>query len=231
MKKKHPHPSLLELEIYGTTEIFTPRRVYCVGANYRKHIEEMGLPGREKPFYFMKPSDALVIANPNETTKINFPPVTKSLHHEVELVTFIGKKGHNLNLKQSKDCIFGCAVGLDMTRRDIQNTLREKRQPWELAKAFDQSAPIGLIHDFESIKDITNLDISLSVNGKIRQKSNTSNMIYSTYEIISDLSKYFTLYPGDIIFTGTPEGVGSVVKGDIINAEIESISPIKLKIE
>ncbi len=190
----------------------------------------MGLPGRESPFYFMKPSDAVISISPNKVFHLPFPPATIDFHHEVELVIIIGKEGHNISVENAKNFIFGLAVGLDMTRRDLQNKLREKKQPWELSKSFDFSAPIGLVHTFENNVDLQNLNISLELNGIVKQKSNTSNMIFSVQEIISDLSKYFTLRSGDLLFTGTPEGVGPVNRGDIISANVAGLSSLKVKL-
>ena len=190
----------------------------------------MGLPGRENPFYFMKPSDAIVPVHADKSASLPYPSKTKDFHHEVELVVVIGKGGSNINVNSAHKHIFGVAVGLDMTRRDLQKKLRDKRQPWELAKAFDFSAPIGQVHMMNELPNIQDLDISLQVNGEVKQSSNTSNMIFSVNEIISDLSNFFTLEPGDLLFTGTPEGVGPVQKGDEINAQIENLSSLKIKI-
>ena len=142
----------------------------------------------------------------------------------------IGKEGRDISPSSAHEYIFGVAVGLDMTRRDIQKKLREKKQPWELAKAFDCSAPLGQVHSIKQIKTIQDLNISLEINGSFKQNSNTSNMIFSVNEIISDLSRYFTLAPGDLLFTGTPEGVGPVKRGDKVVAKIEDLSPLRVKI-
>lgn len=190
----------------------------------------MGLPGRENPFYFMKPSDAIVPIHADKSASLPYPSKTKDFHHEVELVVVIGKGGSKINVNSAHKHIFGVAVGLDMTRRDLQKKLRDKRQPWELAKAFDFSAPIGQVHMMNELPNIQDLDISLQVNGEVKQSSNTSNMIFSVNEIISDLSNFFTLEPGDLLFTGTPEGVGPVQKGDEINAQIENLSSLKVNI-
>lgn len=190
----------------------------------------MGLPGREKPFYFMKPSDAIIPTLTNCFVDLPYPSETADFHHEVELVVVIGKEGKNIPIESAQNHIFGLAVGLDMTRRDLQKQLREKKQPWELAKAFDFSAPLGQVYEINQIENIQDLDISLEINGIIKQKSNTSNMIFSANEIISDLSNYFLLVPGDLIFTGTPEGVGPVIKGDNISAQIGNLGSLKVNV-
>ena len=218
------------LSVFGSSENFYPRRIYCVGANYLKHVSEMGLPGREKPFYFMKPSDSVIQTSREKIINLPYPTETNDFHHEVELVIVIGKEGRNITVESAKEFIFGTAVGLDMTKRDLQKKLREKKQPWELSKAFDFSAPIGLLHPFDQKKDLLDLEISLELNGVIKQKSDTSKMIFSVDQIISDLSKYSKLYPGDLLFTGTPEGVGPVERGDRIFAEIKGLSPMNIKI-
>ena len=225
-----PRQNFHSISVFGKSETFIPRRIYCVGANYKKHVLEMGLPGRENPFYFMKPSDAIVPVHADNSASLPYPSKTKDFHYEVELVVVIGKGGSNINVNSAYKHIFGVAVGLDMTRRDLQKKLRDKRQPWELAKAFDFSAPIGQVHMMNDLPNIQDLDISLQVNGEVKQSSNTSNMIFSVNEIISDLSNFFTLEPGDLLFTGTPEGVGPVQKGDEINAQIENLSSLKVKI-
>ncbi|MFL2656266.1 MAG: fumarylacetoacetate hydrolase family protein [Burkholderiaceae bacterium] len=218
------------ISIFEEAKSFIPRRIYCVGANYKKHVLEMGLPGRENPFYFMKPSDAIVPVSSDEFVNLPYPSMTNDLHHEIELVVVIGKEGNNIAFSDAQEYIFGVAVGLDMTRRDLQKKLRQKRQPWELAKAFDFSAPISQVHNIKQISNIQDLDISLELNGVVKQNSNTSNMIFSVNEIISDLSQFFTLAPGDLLFTGTPEGVGPVTKGDKIVARVQNLCPLKVKI-
>ena len=225
-----PKQNFHSIPVFGKSQTFLPRRVYCVGANYRKHVLEMGLPGRENPFYFMKPADSIMPVCSDKFVNLPYPPKTNEFHHEVELVVVIGKEGKNISLNCAQQHIFGLAVGLDMTRRDLQKKLREKSQPWELAKAFDFSAPISKVHISDQITNIQDLKIDLQINGIIKQSSNTSNMIFSVNEIICDLSQYFTLFPGDLLFTGTPEGVGPVEKGDEIVAEIENLSALRVKI-
>ena len=225
-----PEHNFHSISVYGLKEAFFPRRIFCVGANYSKHVQEMGLPGRENPFYFMKPSESIVQSPPSEVAKIPFPNNTDDYHHEVELVVVIGKEGSNIAVESAHESIFGLAVGLDMTKRDLQKKLREKKQPWEISKSFDYSAPLGLIHPFDIDFCTSNLEISLKVNGVTKQKSNTSNMIFSVNEIISNLSEFFRLQPGDLIYTGTPEGVGSVFRGDVLSAEISGLSKLEVEI-
>ena len=213
---------------------YRPSRIFCVGANYRKHVEEMGLPGRESPFYFMKPREALIQGDGLSTLAVDYPPQTKELDYEVELVVLIGQAGSMVPEENALDWVGGLGVGIDFTRRDLQRKLREKNQPWELSKAFEQSAPVSSFVDLHNINfegSSLALDINLSVNGKIKQRANTRDMIFSVSEIIADLSLYFTLLPGDLLFTGTPEGVGPVVPGDILEANIPGLPSLRVSIE
>ena len=213
---------------------YRPSRVFCVGANYKKHVEEMGLPGRESPFYFMKPREALIQGNGSSVVDVDYPSQTKELDYEVELVVLVGKYGAMVPQEKALEFVSGLGVGIDFTRRDIQRKLRDKNQPWELSKAFEQSAPLGPFISPEKISSSIlslELDISLSVNGKIKQQANTRDMIFSVSEIISDLSAFFTLLPGDLIFTGTPEGVGPVFPGDVLEAKIAELPCLSVAIQ
>ncbi len=213
---------------------YRPSRVFCVGANYKKHVEEMGLPGRESPFYFMKPREALIQGNGSSVVDVDYPSQTKELDYEVELVVLVGKYGAMVPQEKALEFVSGLGVGIDFTRRDIQRKLRDKNQPWELSKAFEQSAPLGPFISPEKISSSIlslELDISLSVNGKIKQQANTRDMIFSVSEIISDLSTFFTLLPGDLIFTGTPEGVGPVFPGDVLEAKIAELPCLSVAIQ
>ena len=213
---------------------YRPSRVFCVGANYKKHVEEMGLPGRESPFYFMKPREALIQGNGSSVVDVDYPSQTKELDYEVELVVLVGKYGAMIPQEKALEFVSGLGVGIDFTRRDIQRKLRDKNQPWELSKAFEQSAPLGPFISPEKISSSIlslELDISLSVNGKIKQQANTRDMIFSVSEIISDLSAFFTLLPGDLIFTGTPEGVGPVFPGDALEAKIAELPCLSVAIQ
>ena len=211
------------IKVKNSSEEYRPSRIFCVGANYRKHVAEMGLPGREKPFFFMKPRESLVQGKENEELAIEYPDNCKNLEHELELVLLIGNSGSNIADEQAMRYVYGVGVGLDMTRRDLQKISREKKQPWEISKAFEQSAPIGNFKKISELGKDSCFDMSLTVNGVIRQRGNTGEMIFSMQEIISNLSKYFYLVPGDLIFTGTPQGVAAVSKGDKLVAVIDQL--------
>ncbi len=206
------------LAIVGSNDRFPIRRVYCVGRNYVEHAQEMGFTGREPPFFFLKPADAVVPAAGGETVSIPYPTLTQNLHHEVELVVAIGKAGKNISAADAPSHVFGYAVGLDMTRRDLQGEAKKQGRPWEIGKAFDQSAPIGPITPVAKSGIVTEGAIELTVNGKTTQKSDVAKLIWSVNEIIEHLSAAWELQPGDLIMTGTPEGVAAVVRGDVMRA-------------
>ncbi len=202
------------LPIHGSDQQFPVRRVYCVGRNYADHAREMGSdPDREPPFFFCK---------------LPYPTKTQALHYEVELVVAIGKAGANVSVAQAHELIFGYAVGLDMTRRDLQNTMKQNGRPWEIGKAFDYSAPIGEIYPVASVAEIQQANISLAVNGAPKQQGNINQLIWNVAETIANLSEFFELKAGDLIFTGTPAGVGAVVKGDSVLAQIDGLGKIEL---
>jgi fumarylpyruvate hydrolase len=215
--------------IAGSDALFPVRRIYCVGRNYTEHAKEMGFDAPELPFFFCKPADAAVAVLPNTVGKLVFPPRTENFHHEIELVVAIGKSGSNIPVDQANAHVFGYAVGLDMTRRDLQFALRDKGRPWELGKAFDQSAPIATIRPLSETGIIDKGAIWLKVNGQDRQRSDISKLIWSVPEIISNLSEYFTLAPGDLIYTGTPEGVGKVHKGDVLVGGIAGLGELAVE--
>ena len=222
--------SVVGLPIHDTDQFFPVRRVYCVGRNYADHAREMGSdPTREPPFFFCKANDAqsIIPVSPNKVNDLPYPPKTQNLHYEVELVVAIGQDGANLSAEQAKDLIFGYAVGLDMTRRDLQNAMKQNGRPWEIGKAFDYAAPIGEIYPVATV-DIQNAAISLSVNGEPKQQGNINQLIWNVAETIANLSALFKLKAGDLIFTGTPAGVGAVVKGDTLLAKIDGLGNIKL---
>jgi fumarylpyruvate hydrolase len=207
--------------------LFPVRRVYCVGRNYAAHAREMGFdPDREPPFFFCKPADAVVYAAPGETVTIAYPPQSSDYQHEVEMVVAIGTGGHDIAVAQANDHIFGYAVGLDMTRRDLQIASRDKGRPWELGKAFDQSAPIGPLVEAARLGHPTAGAIWLQVDGQDRQRSDLAKLIWSVPEVIANLSLYFTLQPGDLIYTGTPEGVGKVQRGQRLVGGIDGLGEI-----
>ncbi len=214
--------------IAGSTDLFPVRRIYCVGRNYAEHAKEMGFDARELPFFFCKPADAVVPVSPDSVAKVAFPSLTENLHHEIELIVAIGKGGGNIPVDQANAHIFGYAVGLDMTRRDLQFAMRDKGRPWEIGKAFDQSAPIGPIHPLSETGIVDHGAIWLKVNGQDKQDSDISRLIWSVPEVIANLSGYFTLAPGDLIFTGTPAGVGKVHKGDALVGGIAGLGELSI---
>ena len=217
--------------VAGSASHYPVRRIYCVGRNYAAHAREMGFdPDREPPFFFCKPDNAIVLAPPGQTVNMAFPPATENYQHEIELVVAIGKAGANVSVEQAQDHIFGYAVGLDMTRRDLQFKLRDKGRPWELGKAFDESAPIGLIHAAASMGHPTHGAIWLQVDGGDKQRSDINMLIWSVPEVVSNLSMYFTLQPGDLIYTGTPEGVGRVQRGQVLRGGIDGLGEISVKV-
>jgi fumarylpyruvate hydrolase len=227
-----PH-TVVGLPIAGQSECFPVRRVYCVGRNYAAHAREMGFdPDREPPFFFCKPNDAQsVLAVPPDTTvSIPYPPQTTNYHYEIELVVAIGKSGKDIPLENAGEHIFGYAVGLDMTRRDLQIKMREQGRPWEIGKAFDYSAPIGMLHLKSDTGEIHSGEIGLSVNGEVKQKSDISHLIWSVNETIAKLSTLFELHAGDLIFSGTPDGVGPVKVGDTMHGFIQGLSPLSVKV-
>ena len=218
-------PTTPSVPIAGRPESFAPRRVYCVGWNYAEHIREMGAePEREPPVFFMKPPDALV---PNGG-EVRYPPATENLHYEIELVVAIGAAGMNVDASEARNVIFGYAVGLDMTRRDLQAHAKQHGQPWALSKGFDQSAPISAIHSAAVVGHPSSGSIWLEVNGERRQDGDLSQMIWSVPEIIQHLSGFFELRPGDLVFTGTPAGVSAVVRGDRLKGGIEGIDTLEI---
>ena len=209
---------------------FPVHRIYCVGRNYAEHAQEMGFTGREPPFFFLKPADALVCVADGETGSIPYPSLTKNLHHEVELVVAIGQGGSGIRAADAAQHIFGYAIGLDMTRRDLQNDMKKQGRPWCIGKAFDHSAPIGPIHRRETVGELTRGDIALSVNGSVKQKGDLSELIWNVNETIEHLSAAWTLQPGDLIFTGTPAGVGPVVRGDSIVGGVDGLDTLRTTI-
>lgn len=218
------------IPVVGSSQFFAVHRIYCVGRNYEEHAQEMGHSGREPPFFFMKPADAVLLAQPGETTDLPYPSLTNNLHHEIELVVAIGKGGRNIAVEQAQQHIFGYAVGLDMTRRDLQNDMKKQGRPWSIGKGFDHSAPIGPITPATAVPHIAAAEISLRVNGAVRQSSHIERLIWNVSETIAQLSSAWTLQVGDLIYTGTPAGVGAVVVGDLLEGSITGLSPIALKV-
>jgi fumarylpyruvate hydrolase len=225
------YPMISALNIADSANQFLVRRVYCVGRNYAAHAREMGAdPTREAPFFFCKPSNAVLPISKYQTAELPYPSATNNFHHEVELVVAIGKAGHAIPVDQANKYVWGFAVGLDMTRRDLQGQMKDQGKPWEISKAFDYSAPIGTLYPVSQVGYLNQAAIYLQVNGVEKQRSNIDQMIWSIAEIISHLSHYFELRPGDLIMTGTPEGVGPVVAGDVLEAGIEGLGDIRVKI-
>ena len=216
--------------IHGQSSRFPVHRIYCVGRNYAEHAKEMGFTGREPPFFFLKPTDALVLALPGQVATMPYPSLTHDLHHEIELVVAIGTGGRNIAAVDAHKHIFGYAVGLDMTRRDLQGEMKKQGRPWCIGKAFDHSAPIGPITPAGEVPSIAEATIHLDVNGQQRQHSNVSKLIWNIAETIEHLSAAWELQPGDLIYTGTPEGVAAVVAGDTLDGSVEGLQGIRVTI-
>jgi fumarylpyruvate hydrolase len=216
--------------VTGRAERFPVHRIYCVGRNYEEHAKEMGFTGREPPFFFLKPADAALAVNTGETGTMAYPSLTNNLHHEIELVAAIGTGGKNIKAADAHKHIYGYAVGLDMTRRDLQGEMKKQGRPWCIGKAFEQSAPIGPITPAAQAGDVAHAEIYLQVNGKDRQRSNVSKLIWNIGETIEHLSAAWELQPGDLIFTGTPEGVAAVVAGDTLVGGVAGLGTLSVKV-
>ncbi len=230
MKYAVPVPPTYLLAIAGSDEVFPVNRVFCVGRNYAAHAREMGKdPDREPPFFFMKPACAVVQAGETPIT-IPYPPMTANFHHEIELVVTIAKGGKDIPVEQALEHVHGYAVGLDMTRRDLQLEARDKGRPWEFGKSFKGSAPIGPVHPAAKIGHPSSATISVTVNDQPRQTSDIAKLIWSVAESIAYLSRYETLEPGDVIMTGTPEGVNAVVPGDVMRGHIDGLGDIVVRV-
>ena len=210
--------------------VFPVRRIYCVGRNYVEHAQEMGFSGREPPFFFMKPGDAVVPVAEGETGVIDYPSLTKNFHHEIELVVAIGKGGRNITAADAFKHIYGYAVGLDMTRRDLQGEAKKLGRPWCIGKGFDQSAPIAPIHPASATGELSRGAITLAVNGTQRQSGDLSQLIWNVAETIEHLSAAWALAPGDLIFTGTPAGVAAVVAGDVMEGAIAGLGTLRVAV-
>jgi fumarylpyruvate hydrolase len=225
-----PTPTV-SVPVLGSPLRFPVHRIYCVGRNYEEHAKEMGFTGREPPFFFLKPADALVVVNAGETGTQPYPSLTQNLHHEIELVVAIGQGGKNIKAEDAFKHIFGYAVGLDMTRRDLQNDMKKQGRPWCIGKAFDHSAPMGPITPVADAGDIVSADIWLQVNGQDRQRSTIGKLIWNIAETIEHLSAAWELQPGDLIFTGTPEGVAAVVPGDTMVGAVGGLPPLTVVVK
>lgn len=219
------------IPVAGTDLVFPIRRIYCIGRNYAAHAIEMGSdPTREPPFFFQKPSDAAQYIAPKTVSTHPYPTLTKNYHYEVEMVAALKSGGKNIKAKDALKHVYGYAVGIDMTRRDLQGQMKDQKKPWEIGKAFDKGAPIGPIFPVAKIGHPSKGAISLSVNGEVKQKADLSQMIWSVAEQIEKLSEAFELKAGDIILSGTPENVGAVVKGDTLVAKIKGFPDLAIKI-
>ena len=221
-----PAPPVVALPVVGEAGLFPVRRVYCVGRNYAEHAREMGHdPDREEPFFFTKPADALATDG-----RFPYPPATKDVHHEIELVVALGKGGRDIPVDKALDCVWGYAVGLDMTRRDLQAVAKKAGRPWEVAKAFDASAPISPLVPAAKAGHLTSGAIWLDVNGERRQTGDLGQLIWKIDETISYLSGLFELAPGDLIFTGTPAGVAAVQRGDRLHGHVDGVGELKVEV-
>ena len=217
--------------VAGSDMMFPVRRIYCIGRNYAAHSREMGSdPTREPPFFFQKPTDAIQNVPPGTVADHPYPTLTKNYHYEVELVAALSKGGRDIPVDKALDYVYAYALGLDMTRRDLQRALGDEKKPWEIGKSFDRSAPIGPLHLASKTGPFNKGNIWLKVNGTVKQNADLSQMIWSVAEQISKLSQAFELFPGDIIYSGTPENVGPVVRGDVIACHIDGLPDLSVKI-
>jgi len=220
-----PPPALVALPVLGREAAFPVRRVYCVGRNYSDHAAEMGADTREPPFFFSKPADALVSGG----GEVAYPPLTNNLQHEVELVVALGQGGANIPAEQALACVFGYAVGFDLTRRDLQSRAKDKGHPWEMGKGFDQSGPVSALVAAGEVGHPASGTIWLKVNGEFRQSGDLSRMTWNVAEIIANLSTYVRLEAGDLIFTGTPAGVSTVVRGDVLVGGVDGVGELRVQ--
>ena len=214
------------LAVQDNDACFPVNRIFCVGRNYADHAREMGADQRDPPFFFSKPASAVL----HPEGEIPYPPMTADLHHEVELVVALDKGGHNLSADAALDCVFGYAVGIDFTRRDLQAEAKRLARPWDMAKGFDAAAPVGLLKPVVDSGLILSGGVRLSVNGEVRQQGDIADMIWPVNEVIASLSRYLQLQPGDLIFTGTPAGVAAVRPGDEMHAQIDGLASLQLMI-
>lgn len=220
-------PPVPSVAVFGEDRRFPVRRIFCVGLNYAEHAREMGKePGAEPPFFFTKPADAVVA----DGATLPFPSLTNNLHHEIELVVALQSGGADIPAARALDCVYGYAAGIDLTRRDMQSAARKAGGPWDMSKGFDNSAPIGAIRKASEIGHPARGRIALSVNGAPRQQGDLSDMIWSVPQIIAALSAFVALAPGDLIFTGTPAGVGALQPGDAAVGEVEGVGTIRVSL-
>jgi fumarylpyruvate hydrolase len=219
------------IPVVGSAEVFPVRRIYCIGRNYAAHAREMGSdPNREPPFFFQKPTDAIQYVPTGTVADHPYPSLTRNYHYEAELVAMIGRGGRNIPVASALEHVWGYTLGLDMTRRDLQRAMGDEKKPWEIGKSFDHSAPIGPVHPVAKTGHFTQGAIWLKVNGVTKQNANLNQMIWSVAEQIARLSEANELFPGDIIYSGTPENVGPVVKGDVIEMHIDGLPNLSVRI-
>ena len=230
MSTVFPPAPVATVPVVGRSERFPVHRIYCVGRNYEEHAKEMGFTGREPPFFFMKPADAVLPVEAGQTGQMPYPSLTGNLHHEIELVVAIGKGGRAIAAANALEHVFGYAVGLDMTRRDLQNDMKKQGRPWCIGKGFDHSAPIGPITPVAQAGDVAQAAIWLQVNGADRQRSTVAQLIWNIAETIEHLSAAWELQPGDLIYTGTPEGVGAVVRGDVLEGGVDGLGTLRVQV-
>jgi fumarylpyruvate hydrolase len=220
----------VSVPVVGTAARFPVQRIYCVGRNYVDHAQEMGFTGREPPFFFIKPANTVVVCNAGETASLPYPTLTKDFQHEIELVACIGTGGKNIKAADAKKHIYGYAVGLDMTRRDLQGEQKKLGRPWCIGKSFDHASPIGPITPAAQAGDVENAEIYIQVNGTDRQRSTVTKLIWNLGEIIEHISNAWELQPGDLIYTGTPAGVAAVNIGDTLHGHVAGLTDIRLKV-
>ncbi len=230
MQYSFPPAAAAAVPVAGSSDLFPVHRIYCVGRNYADHAKEMGATGREAPFFFMKPADAVLPVTHGVIGVMPYPPMTRDLHHEVELVVALGKAGSNIAAADAMSHVWGYAIGLDMTRRDLQGEAKKQGRPWSTGKGFDFSAPIGPIYPVSQAQLKPDAAIALKVNGELRQSGEIGSMIWNVAETIEHLSKYFTLQAGDLIFTGTPAGVAAVQAGDVLEGAIDGLGELHIRI-
>ncbi|CAB3788448.1 fumarylacetoacetate hydrolase family protein [Pararobbsia alpina] len=225
-----PPAPVASVPVAGAAEQFPVRRIYCVGRNYEAHAREMGGdPNREPPFFFAKPADAIISIPEGTVGEFPYPAESEDVHHEIELVVALGKGGSNIAVEQALEHVFGYAVGLDMTRRDRQAEAKKAGRPWDVAKGFDGSAPIGPIHRAADIGHPTSGAIWLDVDGKQAQRGNLDELIWSVAETIAYLSRFFELKAGDLIFSGTPSGVGPVQRGQLLEGGVAGVGELQVR--
>lgn len=219
-------PPIVSLPVTGTDARFPVRRVYCIGRNYAAHAIEMGHdPDREAPFFFQKNPDNL-----DASGEFPYPAHSSDVHHEIEMAVMLKSGGDNIAVEQALDHVYGYALSLDMTRRDLQGEQKKMGRPWEIGKAFERSAPVGIVHPAADVGHLDQGRVELKVNGEIRQEGDLNQMIWKVPEMISYLSEYFTLASGDVILSGTPSGVGPVVKGDVMEVSVEGLGSMTVPV-